>query len=399
MNSSRVSQESYNTQTEEWTWTREVIIDGEAVTIREVNDTEMSYLEDMDRYKWYRVRYNAEGDVIDAEAMPDGQFGEDTAFVGGDWSFVATSGDAAYYDEIQDVTDDVENGYHDTIIYYAGDGTNTSNDFKNVSTVPFVEARTFYVSDAYDGVRIAEDVKVVFIQTNDNRTTTEYSTGVSNLEDALDELNADSDGYDYEIGMVVENSRATTVIIRDKANTYETPVDPLASGIVAVDYSTDSGDVQVYYYGDDDPTDDQAVAAIEAELNKIGKIVDRQINDYGEYEFSVLLNNGFTRTYIYQFSDVELFKIDSITVTNATRFSAKIDSKVDGYVYAGEHVGVTVTAPADAPFSGTTYANSTSNLWTGNESLTGTNTEVKNNSVTVNAALNADIDVTIHLDN
>ena len=213
VHSSRVAQESYDTAAEEWTWTRNVIIDGEEVTIREVNDTEMSYLEDMNRYTWYRVRYNAEGDVIDADAVPAGNYGADAGFNGGVWG---TLTDAAYYDAIQDVTNDIEAGTSDTIIYFAGDGSNGSNDFTNVGSVPYVDARSLYVSRSYDGVRITEDVNVVFIQTADNRTNTEYTSGVSNLEDALDELNrADDNTYSYEIAMVVEGGRATSVIIRD----------------------------------------------------------------------------------------------------------------------------------------------------------------------------------------
>ena len=228
VHSSRVSQESYDSSAEEWTWTRDVIINGEEVTIREVNDTEMSYIEDMDRWTWYRVRYNSAGDVIDAEAMPNGEFGYDAGYTGGAWG--NTSTDTVYYDTIQQVTDDIEAGTHDTIIYFAGDGADTENynrngngqaaevtsdDFVGVPNKPFISGRSLYVSRDYDGVRISEDVNVVFTQTNDNRTTTEFFSGVNELEDVLDELNTENGRYDFNIGMVIENSMATTVIIRD----------------------------------------------------------------------------------------------------------------------------------------------------------------------------------------
>ena len=76
------------------------------------------------------------------------------------------------------------------------------------------------------GVAVDDDTHIVFIQTNDNKSTTSYETGVKALETALKNLNVASeikDGsgkvtgykYNYEFSAYIEDGIATTVVIRD----------------------------------------------------------------------------------------------------------------------------------------------------------------------------------------
>ena len=210
--------ESYDRTADEWTWTRDVLIDGEVVTLREVDDSEMSYLERMDRYKWYRVTYNADGEVKKVESAPSGLSEDDVPTANGsipDWTLPA---DHSYQTVIRNVPG--RYGTDDVIVYHQG--------FTN--KVPELKDRTFYVDNTDNtGVRVDSDVKVVFIQTNDNRTTTDYGTGAAYLEDVLADLHESesstptSPAYNYQVAMLIENARATTVIIRDMVNTYEKP--------------------------------------------------------------------------------------------------------------------------------------------------------------------------------
>ena len=60
--SSKASEESYSNGT--WTWTRDVVINGEVVTLTETNDEDESVLADeMVQYGWYTVKYDADGNV------------------------------------------------------------------------------------------------------------------------------------------------------------------------------------------------------------------------------------------------------------------------------------------------------------------------------------------------
>ena len=57
-------------------------------------------------------------------------------------------------------------------------------------------------------------MKVVLRQQNNNKWTTEYSEGVDAFEAVLDTLNDDPD-HEYTLGAVIENGRATSVIVID----------------------------------------------------------------------------------------------------------------------------------------------------------------------------------------
>ncbi|MFR9256889.1 MAG: hypothetical protein ACLVJ6_16095 [Merdibacter sp.] len=83
------------------------------------------------------------------------------------------------------------------------------------------------------GVAVDDDTHIVFIQTNDNKSTTSYETGVKALETALKNLNVASETkdpttkkvtytYNYEFSAYIEDGIATTVVIRDlTAGEYE----------------------------------------------------------------------------------------------------------------------------------------------------------------------------------
>ena len=64
VSSSSVNYEAYDKANDEWTWTREVIIDGEKAELTEVGDS-LTYLGKMNKGEWYQVKYNAKGEVID----------------------------------------------------------------------------------------------------------------------------------------------------------------------------------------------------------------------------------------------------------------------------------------------------------------------------------------------
>ena len=228
--------ESYDKNADEWTWTRDVLINGEVVTLKEVSDVQMSYLENMDRYKWDRVTYNADGEVKEATSFdttvdevsnptPDTSIADlmddKKPDVFDDWYDEATNSsrlptDHAAITKISLAPDLY--GDSEVIVYH--------HTFNN--KVPTVnKARTFYVDTTDNtGVRVDSEVNVVFIQTNDNRTTTEYGTGIDFLEDVIADLHeaTSTPTYNYQVAMLIENARATTVIIRDTVDTYETPV-------------------------------------------------------------------------------------------------------------------------------------------------------------------------------
>ena len=60
--STSMSREGYDKTADEYTWTREAIVNGELVTLTEVGDTDPE-IEDMKQGNWYEVKYYADGTV------------------------------------------------------------------------------------------------------------------------------------------------------------------------------------------------------------------------------------------------------------------------------------------------------------------------------------------------
>ena len=195
--------ESYDRSTGMWTWTRYVIINGEEVLLTETNDEDESVLENasdsiygkMDQWHWYTVKYDANGNVKDVEVYDD------------------TTEPDTYAEDLNEAVVALED--EDTVVanIYAGDN------------VYDLKGKTLYnVSTNEEGFRIAEGVKVVLRQQNNNKWRTTFDEGVDALEAILDTLNDDPD-HEYTLGAVIENGRATSVIVIDHTGDadYEGP--------------------------------------------------------------------------------------------------------------------------------------------------------------------------------
>ena len=190
-----VELESYDKANDEWTWTRKVIANGEEVVLTEVSDS-LSYLNSMSQYTWYQVKYNANGEVIGVlDATSGGTYPQ--------WDLKANE----YVTDIKNVETAIN--AEDTVLY--------TQSFTN--DTPSLKGSTLFVSTAdKEGFFVAEDAKVVLIQTNDLKQTTTYEVGVDALEDMIDDLNADptTGKYDYDVSAILEDGAATTVIFYDR---------------------------------------------------------------------------------------------------------------------------------------------------------------------------------------
>ena len=223
--SGNVKMESYDSAADEWTWTREVIIDGEKAELKVVG-SELDYIDknSMAQYNWYVVKYNAKGEVISDPVLAKETNG------------LNKPTKDQYTDTETDIEGLIEN--QDVVLF-------EKTTYADVVKLPYLIGNTFYVNTQdKTGFFVDDDVKFALIQTNDNKTTTEYGQGVDDLEDIVESLNADKkDGkYDYEIGAILKNGAATTVIIHDKndatGNGGSTPV--VANGTVTVEYTSSS---------------------------------------------------------------------------------------------------------------------------------------------------------------
>ena len=193
---SDVELESYDKTADEWTWTRKVVnAKGEEIVLTEKSDS-LSELNKMAKGLWYQVKYDAKGNVISVEDAAK-------AFSGEPNKYITSFGDI-----------ETAVNAEDTVLLEKVETKTVHNALKDKLTL---KGSTLYenTSDTM-GVVIDDDTHIVFIQTNDNKTTTSYETGVKALETALKNLNEVSkDTYSYEFSAYIEDGIATTVVIRD----------------------------------------------------------------------------------------------------------------------------------------------------------------------------------------
>lgn len=185
-----VELESYDKTEDEWTWTRKVIFEGEEITLTEKSDA-LSELNKMSKGNWYQVKYNAEGNVISVELAS-------SALANDQYKYIT------YFSQIEDAVEE-----EDTVLL----------DKHNITNELTLKGSTLY--DNTDGIRglaIDDDTKIVLIQTNNNKETTTFETGVKALEDALDDLNVDSTTkkVNFDIGAIIEDGMATVVVLYDR---------------------------------------------------------------------------------------------------------------------------------------------------------------------------------------
>ena len=211
VNSSKVAMESYDKAADEWTWTREVVIDGEKAELTEVGD-KLNYLDNLQQHSWYKVKYNAKGNVVGYELASDSSLGAN-----------------GYVDAIGELKTAINN--KDTVLYTQSFGYTTVGGkiVANYSAAaPEMKGSTLYVDTALtQGFYVDENAKVVFIQTNDGKETTEYETGSKEVQgfiESLNDKNGDADnGYSYTVSAVLKNGAATVVVIRDGADATLNP--------------------------------------------------------------------------------------------------------------------------------------------------------------------------------
>ena len=190
--SDSVTQEAYDKTTKEYTWSREVVINGELTEITYVGDTidqignDSKNTGDMRQGEWYKVTYYADGTVKSAVEQ---KFG--------------TSGD-----EFMANINEIETAVKlDKTLVLHQTGINTGS-------LQYENGSLYYVTNEKTGFSVSPEVKVVLANAdgkgNDFGTVSDEYTGYKGLEDAIDDLNTNFKG---ELNAIIEGGVATSIII------------------------------------------------------------------------------------------------------------------------------------------------------------------------------------------
>ena len=204
-----VKSERYNSSTGEWTWKRDVIFNGEEVTLTEVGDG-LSELKKMGTGgNWFQVKYNADGNVV--EVLSISEAGLTFPEVVNNYNRIANA---------------VQN--EDNVLYYQN---------VNIQNLE-MSGKTLFVNTRRDtGFSVAEDVKVALIQYNNNVEKTYFESGYKALENIVDELNDRHANYqhNYTFSAILEEGIAQVVVINDISDLCDPYQDP--------SWGTPTGDV------------------------------------------------------------------------------------------------------------------------------------------------------------
>ena len=324
VHSSDLTLESYDENTEEWTWTREVIdgTTGEEVTLTEVDDSGISLLDKMDENKWYRVRFNADGEVTSVrsdniDTNNDGLMNDRP-----DQDFDFEKNWDLYSYNNQSIITANENAPYAYVWNYAGGAINSAINTKGVDTVlyhqifgvtdePHNDGKTLYVTTDKDGyIRYTDDTAVVFEQENNNEWTTEFWAGQSGVERALRELRL-GDQKGYSISALIEDGRALTIIIRDNSEDGD-------SGSWTEDNMVTNGNGMFRLWGYNYDSKNSNLYGAEAE--SVNYTYDQAFVDYSFYVYADLNGDG-------KYTDAD--RLADTEVTYDLRIVSKGDNWVD----------------------------------------------------------------------
>ena len=183
-----VNLESYDRTEDEYTWTREVVVNGEVVEISYVGDS----LDEIDsatmkQGNWYEVKYYADGTVKTVNSISE------TAKV---------QVETKWWDTV----DEIEKGT-DTVIM----------EKATASKLSFIGSTLFPDNDASRGFAVSPNVKVVTAQKVDGKeykNVNEYE-GIDGMKRAINDL---ADGYKVEVSAIIEDGVATSVVIYNTVN-------------------------------------------------------------------------------------------------------------------------------------------------------------------------------------
>ncbi len=282
--SSDANRERYSSADDEYTWTREVVLNGEETEISYVGDSlEEIGKADMDQGYWYYVRYYADGTVKDAKRVADG--------------------DNRY---------DVETSIQDAVTEVEADSEHVLLNNAKESGLTFANGTLYSDVDRSKGIWISPDVKVVRIQTVDGKDfdEIEYYEGRDGLEDALDDLNV-SKTDDIYVSAIVEDGAAMVVVLNNTNDELTDEGDQNVDEDIMVDLS-DRDDVVVTYIGED-PGLDAILDAIEAEIESTTDYVVTGVEERPADTWTFTAESGNrTRTYVFTDSAANAYRVAKV---------------------------------------------------------------------------------------
>ena len=339
--SSNVNREAYDAETE-WTWTREVVVNGELVEISEVGDS-LEWIGnaskkqgEMAQGEWFEVKYDADGNVRKVEAI----------------NF--KTADDKFVDKVEDVEEAVED--FDTVLL---------SDTTTVEKLTFKNGTLYTDRSATKGFSVSPEVKIVLALADKKGAefddVDDSYTGYTGLEKALRDMNSQGTfgtGV-VEVSAILDNGVATSIVINDTAKAGSDVKNPVvAEGeFLPASWNSTAKEIELRYY--EKPMSDSEIKAAIEDL--LGAPVDR-LNKYMNY---VTLENGDMYPVDFEQIEVVAISIDGEVVAYPDKTSTAkltgipagsyfdINENSDGFISGSSSGLLKVTSNGKATVSNT----------------------------------------------
>ena len=268
-----LNMEEYNNETEEYTWTRDVVVNGEVVELTEVDDGNPE-IAGMTQNNWYEVKYYADGTVRSVTRIntDDGDSTVDS------YEFYAQNNNIGnkFIGKIEKVEKSFDQGF-DTVVL-----------FEDLMKQPYeisVKGNTLQVATDVNesrGFSVSASAKVVLVQDEKVKSDSsvklmeiveEYDNGVKGLEKAINDLN-DNKNFKGYVSAVFEDGLATSVVIYDRTETIVDDGDNNAAiGMKVLDDAASNWYIGARIYTDGTWTPAKALNALAAAIRADGYTV------------------------------------------------------------------------------------------------------------------------------
>ena len=232
--------ETYNGDSDGlWTWEREVVRNGEKVTLTEVGDNVDALSKDnMKNHHWYEVKTDGKGNVTKAEP----------AYAALDtWTGNPNNSRSVFVGDYKNINNAIENEATDTVLFHQDNGnseevnrdgyTYTHAGFNATQDLAIQGKNLLAVTNTQgSGIYFRNDVHVVLEYWNRNVDGIDVMVGdgVDDLKDMVDFVNENNDAAiarqggrltneTYYVSALIEDGAATTIVIYDRFNNYNRP--------------------------------------------------------------------------------------------------------------------------------------------------------------------------------
>lgn len=196
-----------------WAWTREAVVDGKLVELKEVG-TNLKILDELKEGVWYEIKYDADGNVRKV----------DSSNITGinNYTGIPFAAGTKFVPEVANVQAAVNN-FDTVLLFDNGNRDATTGTADDITALTYKNGTLYTNTDATKGFSVSPDVKVVLALADKDGDpfddVDDSYTGYAGLEKALKDMNANHEGFTagrIELSAILKSGAATVIIINDK---------------------------------------------------------------------------------------------------------------------------------------------------------------------------------------